>query len=62
MVRELLEKETLDEHDLERLFANVRMSPERTEWLSDPNRPLPNIPPVPIPETLRSTVAGGNND
>ncbi|MBR6434190.1 MAG: ATP-dependent zinc metalloprotease FtsH, partial [Aeriscardovia sp.] len=58
MVRELLVKETLDEHDLERIFAGVRKAPVRQEWLSNPARPLPNIPPVPIPEALRRTVTG----
>ena len=58
MVRELLVKETLDEHDLERIFVGVRKAPVRQEWLSNPARPLPDIPPVPIPEALRRTVTG----
>ncbi|MBO6006521.1 MAG: ATP-dependent zinc metalloprotease FtsH [Aeriscardovia sp.] len=56
MVKELMEKETLGPADLKRLFANVIMSPERPQWLSNPSRPVSDIPPVPIPEKLVHSI------
>ena len=56
MVKELMDKETLGPADLKRLFANVIMSPERPQWLSNPSRPVSDIPPVPIPEKLVHSI------
>lgn len=50
LATELLEKETLDHLQLAEIFADVKKLPERPQWLSSEERPLPNIPPVPMPE------------
>ncbi len=57
LVRQLLVKETLDQHELEAIFANLKKAPERQLWLSDENRPNSDIPPVEIPANLQSSVA-----
>jgi cell division protease FtsH len=49
LATELLEKETLDHLQLAEIFANVKKLPERPQWLSSTERPLPNIPPVKMP-------------
>ncbi|WEV52547.1 ATP-dependent zinc metalloprotease FtsH [Bifidobacterium sp. ESL0798] len=56
LVRQLLVKETLNEKELKVIFANLKMSPERGLWLSDASRPDSDIPPVPIPESLKRSV------
>ncbi|BDR52611.1 ATP-dependent zinc metalloprotease FtsH [Bombiscardovia nodaiensis] len=61
LVRQLLVKETLDKDELAQIFANVRMSPERTLWLSNPTRPDSDLPPVEIPESLKRSVGGPEN-
>ena len=50
LATELLEKETLDHIQLAEIFKDVKQLPERPQWLSSNERPLPNIPPVPMPE------------
>lgn len=57
LVRQLLEKETLDAKELAEIFAPLKKAPERQQWLSAPNRVVSNIPPVEIPKDLRSSVA-----
>jgi cell division protease FtsH len=49
LASELLEKETLDHLQLAELFADVKKLPERPQWLSSTDRPLPDLPPVPMP-------------
>jgi cell division protease FtsH len=49
LASELLEKETLDHLQLAELFADVKKLPERPQWLSSIDRPLPDLPPVPMP-------------
>jgi cell division protease FtsH len=49
LATELLEKETLDHIRLAEIFADVKQLPERPQWLSSINRPLPDLPPVPMP-------------
>jgi cell division protease FtsH len=46
---ELLEKETLDHLRLEELFADVEKLPERPQWLSNPARPVSDVPPIELP-------------
>lgn len=53
LVRQLLVKETLNEKELAEIFKNIRKAPERNDWLSDERRPLSDLPPVDIPETLK---------
>ena len=49
LATELLEKETLDHLRLAEIFADVKRLPERPQWLSSSDRPLPDLPPVPMP-------------
>lgn len=56
LVRQLLIKQTLNEKEVSAIFANIRKAPEREVWLSDENRPDSDIPPVPIPESLKRSV------
>ncbi|MFC4242891.1 ATP-dependent zinc metalloprotease FtsH [Gryllotalpicola reticulitermitis] len=46
LAAELLEHETLDHTQIAEIFAGVKKLPERPQWVSSPNRPLPNIPPI----------------
>jgi cell division protease FtsH len=57
LATELLEKETLDHLQLAEIFADVKKLPERPQWLSSTERPLPNIPPVPMPTKAPIEVA-----
>ncbi|MBU1251184.1 MAG: ATP-dependent zinc metalloprotease FtsH [Actinobacteria bacterium] len=49
LATELLEKETLDHVALAEIFQDVDKLPERPQWLSSEDRPLPDLPPVPMP-------------
>lgn len=57
LVRQLLVKETLGRKELDAIFSQLKKAPDRDLWLSDASRPDSQLPPVPIPENLRSTVA-----
>ena len=57
LVRQLLVKETLNREELDEVFKGLKKAPERELWLSDSSRPDSDLPPVPIPENLRSSVA-----
>ena len=46
---ELLEKETLDHVRLATIFAEVEKLPERPQWLSHPDRPVSDRPPIELP-------------
>lgn len=46
----LLEKETVLENELAELFKDIKKAPKRAQWLSDPNRPVSDLPPIPLPE------------
>lgn len=52
---ELLERETLDEADLKRIFADVQKAPKREVWLTSQDRPVSDIPPVTPPERRDNT-------
>ena len=41
------------------IFANIRKAPEREVWLSNEYRPDSDLPPVPIPESLKRSVGMG---
>ena len=56
LVRQLLVKQTLNEKELKELFANIKKAPQREVWLSNPNRPDSDKPPVPIPDSLRRSA------
>jgi cell division protease FtsH len=49
LATELLEKETLDHHQLAELFTGVKKLPERPQWLSSTKRPVSKKGPVAIP-------------
>ena len=55
-VRQLLVKQTLNEKELKEIFANIKKAPQREVWLSNPNRPDSDKPPVPIPESLKRSA------
>jgi len=46
---ELLEKETLDHHEIAEIFKDVTKLPERPQWLSSSERPVSALPPVEVP-------------
>lgn len=52
LAHELLEKETLDQAQLNEIFANVKKAPKREVWLADPSRPVSTIPPIEVPERI----------
>jgi cell division protease FtsH len=61
LAAELLEKETLDHTQIAEIFADVQKLPERPQWVSSPNRPLPNIPPIEMP-TPKAPIDPGVTD
>ncbi|RFA12448.1 cell division protein FtsH [Subtercola boreus] len=46
LATELLEHETLDQHQLAEIFKDVRHLPPRPQWLSSQKRPVSTIPPI----------------
>jgi len=56
LVSRLLVKQTLNEKELKEIFANLKMAPKRKVWLSNPNRPDSDKPPVAIPEALKKSA------
>jgi cell division protease FtsH len=52
---ELLERETLDHHEIAEIFKDVKKLPERPQWLSSSERPVSALPPVEVP--VRQPVA-----
>jgi len=49
LVLALLEKETLNQEELAEIFAPVQKRPERPVWVSHPDRPVSDRPPVLAP-------------
>jgi cell division protease FtsH len=47
----LLDKETLLEDELAKIFTNIKKAPLRPVWLSDQKRPASDLPPVPVPKS-----------
>ena len=45
----LLEHETLDQAQLAEIFKGIKKLPKRKQWLSSPDRPVSNKPPVKVP-------------
>ncbi len=54
----LLEKETILENELAEIFADIKKAPPREQWLSSVDRPVSDIPPVPLPEENELTDSG----
>ncbi|GAB2767385.1 ATP-dependent zinc metalloprotease FtsH [Terrabacter sp. AAH1] len=63
LVLELLEKETLNVHELAELFKPVVKQPPRPTWLSSQTRQLSDRPPVLTPAEIAASQngAGGQN-
>ncbi|MFT2818216.1 ATP-dependent zinc metalloprotease FtsH [Leifsonia sp. A12D58] len=57
----LLEHETLDQHALAEIFADVKKLPPRPQWLSNANRPVSDIPPISMPHP-KAPIDGGAVD
>ncbi|MFC4243598.1 ATP-dependent zinc metalloprotease FtsH [Gryllotalpicola reticulitermitis] len=55
---ELLEHETLDHNQIAEIFADVVKLPERPQWVSSPDRPLPSLPPIEVPKAKAPIEAG----
>jgi cell division protease FtsH len=49
LVRQLLEHETLDKAQVQAVFADLKVRPERPPWTGSPERQPSSIPPVPAP-------------
>ena len=54
LAKELLEKETLDHHQLEKIFAKVKKLPARPVWKSNPKRPVSTKGPIAVPKRASS--------
>ena len=50
LATELLEKETLDHHQLAEIFRDVKKLPQRPQWLSSAQRPVSKAGPVDVPK------------
>ena len=50
LATELLEKETLDHHQLAEIFRDVKKLPKRPQWLSSAKRPVSKAGPVDVPK------------
>ncbi|WP_308492660.1 ATP-dependent zinc metalloprotease FtsH [Microbacterium terrisoli] len=53
----LLEKETLDHHEIAEIFTDVTKLPERPQWLSSEDRPVSALPPVDVPRPAAVGIA-----
>ncbi len=51
---ELMEKETLDHLQVAEIFVDVVKLPPRGVWLSSDGRPVSDIPPIDVPESVRT--------
>jgi cell division protease FtsH len=60
LARELLEKETLDHVQLEKIFTGIAKLPERPQWLSSDARPVSQLPPIKVPK--KAVVAAEATD
>ncbi|HEY0375042.1 MAG TPA: ATP-dependent zinc metalloprotease FtsH, partial [Amnibacterium sp.] len=54
----LLEKETLDQHELAEIFKDLTKLPPRPQWLSSDKRPVSDLPAVAIPTPKAPIDAG----
>jgi cell division protease FtsH len=49
LAKELMERETLQQEDIARIFAKVKKLPVRKTWLSNSKRPVSTKAPIAIP-------------
>jgi cell division protease FtsH len=54
----LLEKETLDQHELAEIFKDLTKLPPRPQWLSSDRRPVSDLPAVSVPHAKAPIDAG----
>uniref|UniRef100_UPI0035CBE981 ATP-dependent metallopeptidase FtsH/Yme1/Tma family protein n=1 Tax=uncultured Amnibacterium sp. TaxID=1631851 RepID=UPI0035CBE981 len=54
----LLEKETLDQHELAEIFKDIKKLPPRPQWLSSDRRPVSDLPAVAVPGPKAPIDAG----
>ena len=52
LAKELMERETLQQEDIARIFANVKKLPVRKTWLSSAKRPVSTKAPIAIPARI----------
>ena len=50
MAKELMEKETLQQEEIAKIFAKVKKVPKRPTWLSSKGRPVHKKGPIPVPK------------
>jgi cell division protease FtsH len=50
LAKELLEHETLNQPEIERIFKKVKKLPARATWRSSKDRPLSRKGPIAVPE------------
>ena len=55
MAKELMEKETLNPDDIQRIFKPVKKLPKRSQWLSKKTRPKPKTGPIAVPKTAKKS-------
>jgi cell division protease FtsH len=60
LASELLEKETLDHTQIAEIFQEVKKLPPRPQWLSSPERPVSQRPPVALP--AKAPIDSGSVD
>jgi len=58
LATELLEKETLDQHELAEIFKDLKKLPPRPQWLSSDRRPVSDLPAVSVPGPKAPIDAG----
>ncbi|PPF80575.1 cell division protein FtsH [Subtercola sp. Z020] len=61
LATELLENETLDQHQLAEIFKDVRHLPPRPQWLSSSKRPVSTIPPIEF-KAAKAPIDAGATD
>ncbi|WP_323959963.1 ATP-dependent zinc metalloprotease FtsH [Arthrobacter sp. JZ12] len=59
---ELLERETLNQAEIEEVFADIRKRDARSIWLSKDSRPVHSLPPVVTPKERAEAEASGEPD
>jgi cell division protease FtsH len=56
MAKELMEKETLNQDDIARIFKGIKKAPKRKPWLSKASRPGSKKGPIAIPSKGSTTA------
>ena len=57
LAKQLMERETLQQEDIARIFKNVKKLPKRKVWLSSKSRPVSTKPPIAIPARIEKDAA-----